>query len=292
MEEVKYRPVRETEIDETVGIFLTAVTDMYRRHGINTPAPERTVIEKHYRHIFETGIYHVAEVDGRVAAVCHAVVRDHLWFLSGYWMLPEFQRRKIGGTLLRGVRAEGERAGASTFFTWSSVDMTAMAGYMKIGMLPGYQILTFGGALQRELPERRAGYEAQPLEIASAVALDIRVRATGREADHRFWLAQPGVKGRQLVSGGRVTGYYYLNHGVIGPAAWDNTKDAEALMEAACREAMADASQVRLMVPGINHTAIRFALNGGLRLVAYSHLLTTAPFGQMQQYLPSGPSLF
>jgi GNAT superfamily N-acetyltransferase len=292
MEAVNYRPVRATEIDETVEIFLTAVTDMYRRHGINTPAPERAVIATYYRHTFETGIYHVAEVGGRIAAVCHAVVRDHLWFLSGFWMLPEFQRRKIGGQLLRGVRAAGERAGADTFFTWSSVDMTAMASYMKIGMLPGYQILTFGGALGRELPEQRSGYEVQPLEIANAIALDIEVRATGREVDHRFWLAQPSVKGRQLTSGGRVVGYYYVNHGVIGPAAWANAKDAEALIEAACGEAGRDASQVRLMIPGVNHAAIRFALENGLRLVAYSHLLTSAPFGMMEQYLSSGPSLF
>ncbi|HEY6186716.1 MAG TPA: GNAT family N-acetyltransferase [Pyrinomonadaceae bacterium] len=290
--EVKYRPVHETEIDETVGIFLTAVADMYRRHGINTPAPERSVIETYYRHTFETGIYYVAEVDGRLAAVCHAVVRDRLWFLSGFWMLPEFQRQKIGGRLLRLVRDEGERAGAHTFFTWSSVDTTAMAGYMKIGMLPGYQILTFGGPLQRELTEQRAGYEAQPLEIANAIDMDRQVRATGREVDHRFWLAQPTFQGRQLTSGGRIAGYYYINRGVIGPAAWAHPNDGEALLEAACREAALDASQVRLMIPGVNHTAIRFALNSGLRLVAYSHLLTSAPFGLMEQYLSSGPSLF
>lgn len=290
--EVKYRPVHETEIGETVVIFLTAVADMYRRHGINTPAPERSVIETYYRHTFETGIYYVAEVDGQLAAVCHAVVRDGLWFLSGFWMLPEFQRQQIGGRLLRLVRAEGERAGAHTFFTWSSVDTTAMAGYMKIGMLPGYQILTFGGELQRELTEQRAGYEVQPLEMANAIDMDRQVRATGREVDHRFWLAQPTFQGRQLTSSGRIVGYYYFNHGVIGPAAWANPNNGEALIEAACREASLGASQVRLMIPGVNHTAIRFALSSGLRLVAYSHLLTSAPFGLMQQYLSSGPSLF
>jgi hypothetical protein len=64
------------------------------------------------------------------------------------------------------------------------------------------------------------------------------------------------------------------------------------LLEAACRDAATDASQVRLMIPGVNHTAIRFALGSGLRLTAFSHLLTSAPFGLMEQYLPSGPSLF
>ena len=50
--------------------------------------------------------------------------------------------------------------------------------------------------------------------------------------------------------------------------------------------------RIRFVALGVNHAAIRFALRVGLRLAAYSHLLTTAPFGQMEKYLPSGPSLF
>jgi hypothetical protein len=37
---------------------------------------------------------------------------------------------------------------------------------------------------------------------------------------------------------------------------------------------------------------LNFALRSGLKLTAYAHLLTTAPFGQMDKYLASGPSLF
>lgn len=291
MAAVLYRPVRETEIAETVEIFLTAVTDMYVRHGINAPPPARATIETGYRHIYETGIFQVAEVDGRIAAICNGVVRGPLWFLSSFWMLPQFQRQRIGSTLLERVRDEGERAGANIFFTWSSVDQTAMASYMKRGMLPGYQILTFAGPFG-ERQEQRDEYEVQPLDISYAVALDRRVRATGREIDHRFWLTKSGHQGRQVMREGRVLGYYYLNQGVVGPAAWGEREDAQILLEASCREASLQAEQVRLMIPGINHTAIRFALRTGLRLTAFSHLLTSAPFGLMEQYLASGPLLF
>lgn len=291
MKEVQYRPVRETELDETVDIFLTAVADMYERHGIKVALPERSMVETGYRHIFETGTFYVAEVGGRLAAICNGVVRDRLWFLSGFWMLPQFQRRGIGGALLKRVREEGALLGANIFFTWSSVDTTAMASYMKEGMLPGYQILTFAGPLRRALPEDE-GYAVGPLELASAAELDSQVRATARAVDHQFWLTKSGHEGRQLVRDGRVVGYYYLNHGTVGPAAWANPDEALVLIETACREAAADAEQVRLMIPGINHTAVRFALGAGLRLVAYSHLLTTAPFGRMEQYLSSGPLLF
>ncbi len=53
-----------------------------------------------------------------------------------------------------------------------------------------------------------------------------------------------------------------------------------------------DGREVRLMIPGVNHDALRFAFASGLRLAGYSHLLTSAPFGRMEQYLSSGPSLF
>ena len=291
MKAALYRTVRETEIGETAEIFLIACADMYARHNINAATPEHAVVEQGYRHVFETGIFHVAEVDGRIAAVCHAIVRERLWFLSGFWMLPEFQRQRIGGALLKQVKDAGALAGADTFFTWSSVDQTAMAGYMKQGMLPGYQILTFAGAV-RDLPSSGDEYEVQPLLLSNATALDKRVRAAEREVDHNYWLSQTGQEGRQLVRDGRPVGYYYFHNGVIGPAAWDDAADAKALLAAACREAADHSAQIKLMIPGINHTAIRFALRAGLRLSAYSHLLTTAPFGRMEQYLASGPLLF
>ena len=45
-------------------------------------------------------------------------------------------------------------------------------------------------------------------------------------------------------------------------------------------------------VPGMNHDAMQFALRSGLRLTGFSHLLTSAPFGHLDRYLPSGPALF
>jgi hypothetical protein len=60
----------------------------------------------------------------------------------------------------------------------------------------------------------------------------------------------------------------------------------------ACRDAAAMAPSIRLAIPGINHAALRFAFESGLRLTSFAHLLATAPFGRLEQYLPSGPSLF
>ena len=158
---VEYRPVLEEEIPATVELFLASVTDMFARTGVQAPPPPRPMVETNYRHIYRTGIFDVATVDGRIAAIGHAVVRDHLWFLSGFWVQPGMQGRGIGGPLLKRVWQEGERKGARKFFTWSSVDIQAMASYMKMGMLPGYQLLTLAGR-PGSMPEDKASVEVRP----------------------------------------------------------------------------------------------------------------------------------
>lgn len=287
----QYRTVREAEIPATAELFLATVADLYQRHNVATPLPPQPFVEKYYEHIRRTGIFRVAEVDGRLAAICHAFVRDRLWFLSAFWTRPEMQGQKIGSPLLRQVWDEGARDGARKFFTWSSIDLQAMATYMKFGLLPGYQTLTFAGRMN-DLTELRGDYETEPLDISTAAQIDEQVRETRREVDHQFWLTEMKAEGKQVSRGGRVVGYYYAQAGTVGPAAWLESEDALAILESACRDASAQSEQIRLMIPGVNHAAIRFALGVGLRLTAYSHLLTSAPFGQMDKYLASGPSLF
>lgn len=264
---------------------------MLRRNGIDPGDLHREEWEGPYRHVFETGIFQVAEVDGRVVAICHAIVRKRLWFLSGYWTEPERQRQGIGGPLLRRVWSEGAARGATTFFTWSSIDLTATAVYLTLGMLPGYQILSFAGEVATS-PEPPAGHDARPLALETASRIDREVLSVGREVDHRFWLAEPGRVGCEVLRGGQVVGYFSVRDGAIGPAAWTTPDGAEAVLRLALREAASQSREVRLRALGANHDAVRFALAAGLRLAGYSHLLTTAPFGRLERYVPSGPTLF
>ncbi|MDQ3753898.1 MAG: hypothetical protein M3371_04110 [Acidobacteriota bacterium] len=285
------RPLREEELPAAVDLFLSAVGEMNLRHNINAPLPPRAGVAIAYRHIWRTGIFHAAEVDGRIAAICHAIVRDNLWFLSGFWAVPELKGQRIGGPLLRGVWEEGVRRGAETFFVWSSVDETAMASYFKLGMLPGYQMLTFAGTPEG-LPDAPAGYEVEPLTLTTACEIDWKIRATRRETDHRFWTGEAAMQGRQIRRDESIVGYFYFKGEAIGPAAWLEPEAATALLTMACRAASAESATISLRVPGVNHDAIHFALQTGLRYTSFAHLLTSAPFGCMEQYLASGPALF
>ena len=291
MSEVNYRAARSEDIPEMADLFLIALNNLYARNSVTAAIPPRPAVLQGYEHIRSTGNFQIAELEGRIVAIAGAVVRDHIWYLSSFWAHPELQRKKIGMPLLKRVWDAGREAGATIFFTWSSIDLTAMASYMKLGMLPGYQNFFFDGVPQR-LPEVPSGYEVVALEKAAAMELDQYIRGTSRQADHDFWFNNPNLQAKQVAQNGKVIGYYYLNRGVIGPAAWRYPEDAELLLILACREASALAIQIRIAVPGINHSAVRFAFEAGLRLTSFAHFLSTGSFGRMEQYIPSGQSLY
>lgn len=292
MDDVLCRPLRRDELPRAVDLFVAALSDLFARNNQPQSVPPRPHIEAAYRHVYETGIFYVAADGGRLAAICHAVVRDQLWFLSGFWASPALQRRGIGGALLRRVWAEGERAGARTFFVWSSSDETAMASYLRAGMLPGYQIFTLAGRPSTPGLAVPQDFVVETLPLEVACGIDEEVRGTRRAIDHRFFAGTMGLTCRGVTRGGRAVGYFYHGSGAVGPAAWLDPQAGEAVLASACREAAAQADTITLRVPGINHQALRFAFRAGLRLGGLSHLFTTAPFGRMEHYLPSGPSLF
>jgi len=287
---VRHRAAREGDVDPAIDLFMGTLREMLARNGIDPGELQRDEWQHSYPHVFRSGIFRVAEDDGELVAICHAIVRGPMWFLSGFWTRPDRQRSGIGGRLLREVWDEGHARGASTFFTWSSIDITAMASYLRRGMLPGYPILNFVGE-----PAQTTGdaTDVAPLTLDIASALDRDVIGTPREVDHGFWLTEPGRIGRAIVRGGRPLGYYYVRSGTIGPAAWRGTSaDADAVLGHALADAHAQSAIVRLRALGVNHDTIRFALASGLRLAGYSHLLRTGPFGHLERYVPSGPTLF
>lgn len=288
---IRYRAALSEDVPEMVEVYLESMRDMRARHGVPPATRSATAMQLAYEHILSTGVFRVADSQGRIVAIAGAAVRDHLWFLSAFWTNPSFQGRGVGMPLLRQTREAGVEAGATVFFTWASPDRTAAAAYMKLGMLPGHGIFVFEG-LPGRLPPVPAGYEAAPLEEGAAGEFDLAVRGTRREVDHRFWSGRAGLVGRQVLRADEVVGYYYLGDGNVGPAAWASARVAEPLMILATHESMAATGRVGFAIPGVNPAALSFAMDCGLRLVNVNQFLTSAPFGDMERYLPSGPLLY
>jgi len=291
--EVTYRKAQARDLPEAVTVYVTARNQMLGRHNLTVPPDDLEAATVSQQHILRTGHFEVAELDGRLIGVCYAIVRDAIWFLSGFWVLPEAQRQNVGGPLLRRVHTAGAAQGAEVFCVWSSVDATAMASYMKLGMLPGTQILNFAvDGARVTLPPPPDGYGTRPLEPRDAAAIDKVVRGTPRLVDHRWWASLQDRHGRLVLRAGRPCGYFYaLENGDVLPAAWLDPADAQAVLGLACREGLEEAGRTSLRLLGYSHTAIGFALGAGMQLRGFSHFLTSRTFGKLGQYATSGPFL-
>ena len=184
--DIQYRPALEQDLPECVELFQESVADLRVRHNM-PPGPVRTTdrMLAFYRHAHRTEIFHVAEAEGRIAALACAILRDRTWFLSGFWARPALQRQHIGMPLLRGVWRAGKEAGAKLFFVWASKELTAMAAYMKLGMLPGSQLLAFEGEPKLSEDDTSA-CSVQPLDKTFAMDLDRVTLGMRREVDHDY----------------------------------------------------------------------------------------------------------
>lgn len=286
-----YRSARREELPLAADIFLTSLAELVQNNGLVRPIGyTRESVLPLYEHLFDTGIFEVAEVAGEVVGIAAGVVRDEIFFLSMFWVLPTHKLQGIGRPLLERVQGLAEARGATKRCTWSSIDLPAVAMYMKLGLMPAGPIFTFAGAAPR-------GANADPrvqltaLDENHASAIDHIVRGTPRAADHAFWKSRQ-VPGFQVEIQGRTVGYFYAQSGVIGPAAWLRAEDGTLLLESAIAIAGGQAKEIKLIALGLNQTAIRAASAAGLRLISASHLLQTESFGKLEQYLPSGPGLF
>ena len=286
-----YRRALPEDLSTAADIFFVSVTELARRNGL--PAPTQygpAAMMPLYEHLFETGLFEVAELDGKVIGFAAGMVRDEIGFLSMFWVLPEHALQGFGQPLLERVQALAEAAGATKFCTWSSIDFAAVAMYLKHGLLPGGPIFTFAGKVLHAPapdPEARIG----ELDESHAAAIDHIVRGTPRALDHAFWRRR-NVPGFQVEISGRTVGYFYADKGVIGPAAWLREEDGALLLAHALRQARAQAEEVKLIALGQNQTCVRAATAAGLRLISASHFLRSESFGKLDQYLPSGPGLF
>lgn len=287
---IQYRAIRREEIQEAAALFIVAVTDLAKRHGLQPAGYVQSAVEAMYQHLFETGIFQVAESEGRIVAICSGVVRDQVFFLSMFWVLSDQRVQGVGRPLLEQVTREARAQGATTLCTWSSIDFVAVASYLRLGMMPMGPILTFSGELAGRV-DLDPALGSRELDPRVASEIDVLVRAASRPQDHGFFRARGGAA-RQVERLGKPIGYFYVSQGVVGPAAWLEPTHGDAVVRCSLIEANRQQAKVRLMVPGVNHSTIQLALAVGLKLTSASHLMTSAPFGRLEQYLPSGPGLF
>ncbi|HZT40737.1 MAG TPA: GNAT family N-acetyltransferase [Chthonomonadaceae bacterium] len=205
----------------------------------------------------------------RVIGYARSVVRDTVWSLTEFFVLPGHHRQGIGSALLERCLADGAAAGAETRMVLASQHPGADSLYVrKAGCFPRIPMLLLSGPLislcsarQHFMPIEDAALtlpgvisnqsssqlRAEPLvrtpEIAAALdALDREIVGYARSQEHDFWeQAMGGPNGtarlfRRSASlgDGEIAGYAYIGATSSGPVlARDPADLPRMLMHAA-----------------------------------------------------------
>ncbi len=190
----------------------------------------------------------------KVIGYAHSMVREGVWCLNEFFMLPGHQRQGIGGALLNACLKDGDLAGSHTRLILASHHPSADALYMRrAGCFPRLpMMLLVGSLLKLSVPEADAAtiqdsllpspalashpaflpLEAEPINLTPKVQaeldlLDREIVGYARPTEHTFWSATMGgpYRSSRLFrlsappgEKGRLVGYSYLGYETTGPA--------------------------------------------------------------------------
>ncbi len=293
MADIILKKIEIHELPEAVKVYHTSRVDMQSRLGQNPgdiSDKERAQALKDYIHIHSTGIFYGAYIKGQIIGISCAAIRDDIWFLSGFWVLPEFQNKGIGKPLLKMVYKEGVNLNCRIFCVWSSLDPSAQTCYLKMGMMPGYPVYRLAGSL-KNIPKANPEYKLQNLDIETSIKIDSIIRGCMRKQDHEYWLGN-GHKGFQVLYKNKPVSYFYCKDGSIGAGGWLTKKAGTPTTLLALKQASMDSETVTFIPGGLNHSSIKIAMSLGMKVSGGAHFLTSKQFGQLNQYLASGPFLY
>ena len=226
----------------------------------------------------------VAEVDGDVAGVSLALLREGVWGLSLYSVAPDLQGRGIGKALLDRTLEYGADSRGGIIL--STEDPKAMRRYARAGFQMHPTLAAAGildrSALPGDLPVREAG--EQGFELAAEVDREIRGGAHGPD------LGQMLEQGFRLhVYDGR--GYVMERQGRPVLLAARDEEAARALLWAAFAQAAPGATVDIDFISAGHDWAVDVALTAGLALSPNGVLFVRGELGPLSPYLPSGAYL-
>ena len=311
-----YRPVRVEELAACAEIWRVSINDYIGRTGQPDVPPEVGPLLRLYGHLQATDPdrFVVALEGERVVAFASALMREHLWFLSMCFVLPELQGTGVGRALLDATAPPAIGPDGVPIVRATATDSAqpiSNALYGSLGIVPRVPLLNlignpthpeaFGdlpsGVTPVSFEELAGGAGAAPGDghraLAAAVdTLDRALLGVAHPIDHRF-LRQEGRRGF-LYHGpdGTPVAYGYVSEaGRVGPiAALDETLLAPILGRLT-RTVQARGAYA-LWLPGTADRVVVASLQAGFRLDQFPILLCwDRPFADFARYLPISPGL-
>ncbi len=315
-----YRPPRPAELGDCALVWYSAVDGYMARLNRPLPSPYLDPLVALLRHVLATdperflvAVRSPATHGGREEIVGFgiAVQREHVWFLSQLYVLPQEQGKGIGRALLTQILPSGPVAAGATVGGGQAGDQSpgvlAMCTdsaqpvsnglYARFGIVPRIPIFNLVGTPNASTLSRLpAGIEAVPFgrqdPTATIASIDRAVLGYAHEVDHAFLRASGRTGFLYRSDDGEPVGYGYSSEaGRFGPIALlDETLTAPVIGH--LMNAIRPRGATTAWVPGSNDRAMVALLRAGLRIEGFPALLCwTRPFGHFEGYLPASLAL-
>jgi ribosomal protein S18 acetylase RimI-like enzyme len=305
--QILIRPCRPEDLRAVWKTFLISFQDMIRRvHGTRQGLQGMRIVPPYLQHVLTTDArgFWVAESKGKIIGFACSIVREPVWFLCDFWILPEFQDRGIGRQLLE-RSLQSDRAYRITS-TYSSLYPPAMRSYIMLGMAPRFPIYTLvrsskdlkpGWVTEREFKIRELDPAGSHGMIQEAIremrSIDRVARGSERDEDHDLFIKRSGSRCWLAKKSGRTVGYFYISpKGQVGPLAVRDTPAMLPVLHRSIESAILLHPKLTIQIPSPNVESIRELIRAGFRIESHSIFMSSKEFGKMENYIISGPALF
>jgi GNAT superfamily N-acetyltransferase len=181
------------------------------------------------RHLVTTdpGGCWVAERDDQLLGVVVSFVREHLWLLASYAVVPEAQGLGLGKALLAPALDHGR--GCLRGMLNASSDPKALRRYHDAGFTLHPQMFLRGRADRAQIPVVEHVREGSALDIDLMNSVDRQIRGAAHGVDHEVLMRHLPLVVSETRS---AQGYAYLDQGAALLAATDRRTASSLLWEA------------------------------------------------------------
>jgi ribosomal protein S18 acetylase RimI-like enzyme len=295
---IMYRPARAQDLERADQLVVASINDLTQRHGFGPMASSHPPNFQLFSLKDDPDGLWVAEEADEILGFAWSWVCDDLWFLAQLFVSPGHQGRGIGNELLEKTFQHAQKSGATNraliTFTFNTVSQGL---YIRNGLFPRFPIYNFSVA-REDLLDRLQGpqFRYVPLEETAAhlsdlAQIDVRVLGVSREKHHKYLIADKAMRGVSFYVGDDCVGYAYISAGGhIGPLAVGRPDAVcTAFRTALTLAAECDSPQVSVFLPGACETALRTAVEHGMRITFPMLLMSARDFGDWTGYLPRNP---
>jgi GNAT superfamily N-acetyltransferase len=293
-----YRPARAQDLERTDRLVVTSINNLTERHGFG---PMVATSPPHFQ-LFSlkddaAGLW-VAEDAEDILGFAWSWVCGDLWFLAQLFVSPGHQGSGIGNELLKRTLDHAQRSGATSkaliTFTFNTVSQGL---YIRHGLFPRFPIYNLSVARERltgRLPGaqfRHVALEQTAVDLHNLAQIDMAALGVSREKHHGYLMQDRATRGFGLYDGDDCVGYVYVAaNGHIGPLAVMRPNLLGAAFTTALNiAAESGSSQVSAFIPGTADTALKAAIEHGMRITIPMILMSTRDMGDWTRYLPRNP---